>query len=73
MQAALATESISEKQLREEVVDVLRENAGKLLEVGLSEQQVEGRLEQGPHSATAHSHLPQLTSTGDIASSLKQA
>lgn len=40
VQAAIAAEEVSEKLLSEEAVDVLRQNAGKLLEVGLSEQQV---------------------------------
>lgn len=40
VQAAIAAEELSEKYLREEVADVLRQNASKLLEVGLSEQQV---------------------------------
>ena len=40
MQAAIAAEEVSEKSLVEKATDVLRQNASKLLEVGLSEQQV---------------------------------
>ena len=38
MQAALASEALSEEHLNQVVTDILRQNAGKLLEVSLSEE-----------------------------------